>query len=85
MTLDRFWELLGWIFALNGEAFRIAASMPLGLKIAVLIVLLAGLSQAIAQSIILFINQVKPLRFMFSLLINALLFVAGFGFLVLST
>ena len=59
--------------------------MPLGLKIAVLIVLLAGLSQAIAQSIILFINQVKLLRFMFSLLINVLLFVAGFGFLVLST
>lgn len=43
------------------------------------VVFLAGLSQAIAQSIILFINQVRPLRFAISLVLAALLFVAGYG------
>ncbi|WP_198806927.1 CAAX protease [Leptolyngbya sp. BL0902] len=43
------------------------------------VVFLAGLSQAIAQSIILFVNQVRPLRFVISLVLAALLFVAGYG------
>jgi predicted Abi (CAAX) family protease len=85
MLLDRFWEVLGYVFALNAEAFRIAVTVPFGLKFALLIVLLAGLSQGIGQSIILFINQVKPARFVFSLLINAVLFTFGFLALVLST
>ncbi|ERT06889.1 putative membrane protein [Lyngbya aestuarii BL J] len=76
---------MGWVFALNAEAFRVVSRVPQGLIISILIVLFAGLSQAIAQSIILFINKVQPLRFVFSLLINALLFVAGFLFLVFST
>jgi predicted Abi (CAAX) family protease len=46
--------------------------------------LLAGLSLAVGQSIILFINQVKPIRFVFSLLLNAILFAFGFLFLVFS-
>jgi predicted Abi (CAAX) family protease len=56
-----------------------------GLILALVIVVLAGLSIAIAQSIILFINRVTPLRFVFSLLINSVLFVFGYLFLVLST
>jgi predicted Abi (CAAX) family protease len=84
-TLSLFWQLVGWVFALNAEAFRVVSTLPQGLTVALFIVLFAGLSQAIAQSIILFINKVQPLRFVFSLLINALLFVAGFLFLVFST
>jgi predicted Abi (CAAX) family protease len=83
--LEQFWYILGWIFSLNGDAFRLAVLKPEGLPFAILIVVLAGVSQAIAQSIILFINQVKPLRFFLSLVINALLFAAGVFFLVLST
>ncbi|MEL7039616.1 MAG: CAAX protease [Cyanobacteria bacterium J06592_8] len=84
-TLSLFWQLVGWVFALNEQAFRVVSEVPEGLAIALFVVLFAGLSQAIAQSIILFINQVKPIRFVLSLLINALLFVAGFLFLVFST
>ncbi|MEB3277843.1 MAG: CAAX protease [Lyngbya sp.] len=84
-ALSLFWQLVGWVFALNAEAFRVVSTLPRGLTVALFIVLFAGLSQAIAQSIILFINKVKPLRFVYSLLINALLFVAGFLFLVFST
>ncbi|MGF1568019.1 MAG: CAAX protease [Nodosilinea sp.] len=83
--LDRFWEVIGYVFALNAEAFRIAITVPAGFRLALLVVLLAGLSQGIGQSIILFINQVKPARFIFSLVINAVLFLFGFLALVLST
>ncbi len=75
--LSRFWEYVGWIFALNGEAFRVATTIPGGVKFALAIVLLAGLSREIGQCIILFVNQVKPLRFFVSLFINAVLFVGG--------
>ncbi|MFQ4137347.1 CAAX protease [Nodosilinea sp. PGN35] len=83
--LDRFWEVLGYVFALNEEAFRIATTIPRGQGLALLLVLLAGLSQGIGQSIILFINQVRPARFVLSLTINAVLFAFGFLALVLST
>jgi predicted Abi (CAAX) family protease len=83
--LERFWEVVGYVFALNGEAFRIAITVPAGGKWVFLVVLLAGLSQGIGQSIILFLNQVKPVRFVFSLVINAVLFVFGFLALVLGT
>lgn len=83
--LDRFWEVIGYVLALNSEAFRIATTIPQGPAFALVLVLLAGLSQGIGQSIILFLNQVKPARFAVSLLINAVLFTFGFLALVLST
>lgn len=83
--LDRFWEVIGYVLALNSEAFRIATTIPQGPAFALALVLLAGLSQGIGQSIILFLNQVKPARFAVSLLINAVLFTFGFLALVLST
>ncbi len=48
-------------------------------------VLSAGLSIAVAQSIILFINRVKPGRFILSLMIQALIFTAGYFLLSFST
>jgi hypothetical protein len=82
---DRIWEILGWVFALNGKVFQWVATSLGGLTFAMFVVLLAGLSLAIGQSIILFINRVKPIRFIFSLLINAILYLCEFLFLVVST
>jgi hypothetical protein len=53
--------------------------------VALAVVLVAGLSQAIGQSIVLFVNRVAPVRFAFSLLVGAALFVVGYVFLVLAT
>ena len=53
-------------------------------QFAVLIVVIAGLSEAVAQSVVLFLNQVRAHRFAASLLINALLFTFGYVFYVLS-
>jgi len=84
-ALEQFWQLLGGVFTLNTEALRAIGTLPQGLIVALVVVVAAGLSQSIAQSIILFVNQVKPVRFIFSLLLNAFLFVCGCAFLVLST
>jgi predicted Abi (CAAX) family protease len=83
--MDRVWEFLGWIFVLNGEAFQRATILPGGMTLAICIVLLAGLSLTFGQSIILFINQVKPVRFIFTVLVSAILYLFEFLFLVLST
>jgi len=84
-ALDRFWQLLGWVLALKFEAFEQINTLPHGSTVALLVVLAASLSQVVAQSVILFINRVKPVRFVFSLLIGAVLFAFGYIFLVLST
>lgn len=72
--------------ALQGSAFAQAATLSgEAIAIAVTIVFLAGLSEGIAQSIVLFANRVKPARLIFSWAVNALLFLFGYAFLVLST
>jgi predicted Abi (CAAX) family protease len=78
-------ELLSGAFFLSLEAFQQIAMLPNGLWLALLVVLLAQLSLGVGQSIVLFINQVKPVRFVFSLALNAILFTIGFLFLVFST
>lgn len=84
-AFDRFWGLLGWVLALNEEAFRQLNTLPQGWTVALIVVLTAGLSQAIAHSVVLFANRVKPARFFFSLFISAILFTFGYLFLVFST
>lgn len=84
-ALNRFWELLGWVLALNSEAFEQINALPHGSTVALVVVLAASLSQVVAQSVILFINRVTPVRFVFSLLIGTVLFAFGYIFLVFST
>ncbi|HEY9762625.1 MAG TPA: CAAX protease, partial [Trichocoleus sp.] len=75
------WNILSGILTLNPDAFNALRATP-NLDIdtySILIVLLAGLSQSVAQAIILFVNRVKPVRFVISLLLGAVLF--GFGYL----
>ena len=81
----QFWDLLGGVFRLDLETFQQIAALDRGVLPAVLVVIFAGLSLGIGQSIVLFINRVKPIRFVFSLLLNAILFTFGFLFLAFST
>lgn len=81
-TPETLWHVLEGVLTLDPDAFRairqFSAETVAWLTLAV--VFLAGLSQALAQSIILFVNQVKPLRFAISLLLAAVLFVVGYWF-----
>ncbi|HTL89965.1 MAG TPA: CAAX protease [Leptolyngbya sp.] len=83
--LSQFWQRLGEVLALNPETFEQIHTMPHGSAVAVMIVLLAGLSQVLAQSVILFVNRVKPARFVLTLMIGVVLFAFGYLFLVSST
>jgi hypothetical protein len=85
MALEQFWQLIYGVLTLNGETFRTIERLPLSWIAALLVVLLAGLSQGIGQSAVLFINRVRPLRFILSLAISAIIFVFNYNFWVLST
>lgn len=84
-AFDRFWQLLGGALTLKFEAFELINTLPHGSTEVLLVVLTAGLSRAVAQSIILFINRVKPARFILCLLIAAVLFTFSYFFWVFST
>ncbi|MBE9012838.1 CAAX protease, partial [Pseudanabaenaceae cyanobacterium LEGE 13415] len=84
-TFSQLWQQFGDILVLRPEAFEQLNTLPNGSTVAVMMVLAAGLSQTVAQSIILFANRVKPLRFVLTLIIGVILFVFGYFFLVLST
>lgn len=84
-AISNFWNLVAGILCLNPATFDRINTMPLGLLSSILVVLLAGLSQTIGQSAMLFINQIRPLRFILSVAIAAVIFVFNYNFWVLST
>ena len=79
-----FWRLIGQTLALNQAAFTTIQTLPNGFIIALLVVFLASLSEAIGQSIVLLANRVKPKRFVLSLLLSAGIQVFGLLFWTLS-
>lgn len=82
--LQQFWELAGGALRLRGSTFLELQNYPQDLWVAIAVILLAGLSQAIGQSIVLFVNRVKPLRFVLSLFMSAFIYLGTYGFWVLS-
>ncbi|WP_035992402.1 CAAX amino protease [Leptolyngbya sp. KIOST-1] len=86
LTFDTLGRVLGGILSLDPEAFLALRQFPSDRvdALALAVVFVAGLSQAVAQSIILFANRVKPWRFVLSLVLAGLLFVAGYLFWALS-
>lgn len=79
------WDLVTGAIALRSSVYQNIELIPLGNHIAFGVVLLAGLSEAIAQAIVLFLNRVKPFRFVVSLAIATILFVFAFLFWASST
>ncbi|EDZ92772.1 MULTISPECIES: Yip1 family protein [Limnospira] len=79
-AFDQWWHLILGALSLNRDAFVEINILPLGRGLALTIVLVAGVSQAIGQSIVLFINRVRPFRFVLSLGMAAILFVFTFWF-----
>lgn len=67
--------LLRGALTLDAQAFRQLYATPFEHHIALGVLLFAALSEAIGQSVALFLHRVSPKRFAFSLLLTALLFV----------
>ena len=84
-AIDQFWTLVLGVLLLRPETFKSMTDLPLSLVAGILIVLLAGLSQTFGQSVMLFVNRVRPLRFVLSVAIAAVIFVFDYNFWVLST
>ena len=78
------WSLVRGVMALDTDTFQTIHSQPRSLLAAFTIVFIAGVSQSLSQIVVLFINQVRPVRFVLSLLISALFFTIGYGFWALS-
>ncbi len=83
-VLQYFWDLASGAIGLNSDAYRQINQVPSGFAIALLIVLIAGISQTLGQCIVLFVNRVRPIRFIFSILVSGVLFVCSFLFWGLS-
>ena len=79
------WDIGVGAISLSPETYRQLVQSPSGGLISLGVLLLAGLSEAIAQGIVLFVNRVKPLRFVLSLAIASILVVFGFLFWAGST
>lgn len=85
--------LVGHALTLDREAFEFLDHGPAGLRLALTVVFVAGVSSAAGQSLVLFANRVTPRRFVASLLLSGLVYttvylfwstslwlIAGYGF-----
>ncbi|MEZ4864310.1 MAG: hypothetical protein R3C14_23560 [Caldilineaceae bacterium] len=73
------WQAIQQAIRLEPTIYADIQRLPGGLVIAMMVVILAGLSESLGQSIILFINRVSPIRFTLSLLITAASHLIGYG------
>ncbi len=83
-AFSNFWSLVSGALSLNAETFQSISTQPHSLLAALSVVFIAGFSQSLSQIVVLFINQVRPFRFVLSLLISALFFMVGYGFWAVS-
>lgn len=63
---------------LNPEIFVSVAKSPNGLYLALTVVALAGLSETVGQSLILFVNRLRPKRFVPALLVGVFSYIFGY-------
>lgn len=73
-------ETIQRALALQPQIFSQMADDPGGLPLALTVVALAGLSEALAQSLVLFINRISPQRFGLALLLSVGTHVVGYLF-----
>lgn len=71
------WRAIQLGLRLQPDAVQIADTYPYATWIAFGVVMAAGISLLLGQSVILFLNQVRPGRFVTSLVINGLLLAVG--------
>lgn len=79
-TLATMGVLISGVLRLDPDVFRVALNTPHAGILAVLTLFLAGISDTIGHSVVLFANRVPRRRFAFSIIIEALILVAGVFF-----
>ena len=76
--LTLFHDAVSRALALDGSVYTAVQANAQGAWVALVVMLLAGLSEAAAQSLVLFINKVRPFRFLLSLAITVVRHLAGY-------
>src|SRR5262249_39498352 len=84
LSWGQFFDLVGGVIRLDPESMRAIAQAPDGLRVALVIVLLASFSDAVGNSPILFLSGVGGGRFVACLLVDTLLSVVRIGVWVVS-
>lgn len=78
MELPSLGETIRQALALRESIFVTVQQSPQGLWTALIVVGLAGLSQALGQSLVLFINHVRPRRFILAVAASVISYMAGY-------
>lgn len=73
--ISNLWHAIQAAMGLNPRVFEIVEAMPESRWVVLTIAILGGASLLLGQSAILFVNRVRPARFVLSLLFNGLMFV----------
>lgn len=84
MTDFEFFSIVGRALTFDDSVHRLVQEAPWGDLLVALVVVLAGLSEALGQSLVLFASRVKKRRFVFSLFFSASVYAFSFFFLALS-
>lgn len=78
MDLPSLDETIRRALTLQEPIYLAVQQSPRGLWVAMIVVGLAGLSQALGQSLVLFINHVRPRRFIFAVVFSAISYMLGY-------
>jgi len=78
--LSATWELTTQVLRLNPKAYEAILAVPDGWRLAVSILIIAGLSYTLGQSVVLFANRVNRSHFIFSLAVSALTLAISVAF-----
>ena len=71
------WQGVIQSMALNPRVAEVVEQSPQAGRVVLAIAILGGIGLLLGQSVILFVNQVRPGRFVLSLLVNGVVFAAG--------
>jgi hypothetical protein len=78
VDLPTFLETLRLALRLDPTIYGLLHAQPLGIVYAAAIVVLAGVSESLGQSVVLFLNRVRPQRFVLALSITTVSHVVGY-------
>lgn len=79
------WQLITGVLRLDPAAFQACVSSDNGLLLALIVLLVCGISLSIGQSVVLFANRVSPKRFALSLLGSAVMMTISMTFWAISS
>lgn len=77
-ALSSFWQAIRQAMLFDEQIFVAVQHSPRGIWLSLAVVALAGISASVGQSLVLFINKVRPHRFIPAVAISLLSYIAGY-------